>query len=100
MGLGDLTSRQAVLDAMAEFDRLGRDAFLDKYGFGRARDYFLVVDGRRYDSKAIVGAAHGYQFQHDGALGADAFSGGDATVRRKLAGIIHAGDLAFVIERA
>ena len=93
MGLGDLTSRQAVLDAMAEFDRLGRDAFLDKYGFGKARDYFLVDDGRSYDSKAIVGAAHGYQFPKDGALGADAFSGGDATVRRKLA------ELGFTVER-
>lgn len=94
MSLGDLTSRQAVLDAIAEFDRLGRDVFLDKYGFGRAREYFLVVDGRRYDSKAIVGAAHGYQFAEDGALGADAFSGGEATVRRKLA------ELGFDVERS
>jgi predicted RNA-binding protein with PUA-like domain len=94
MGLGDLTSRQAVLDAIAEFDRLGRDGFLDKYGFRRAREYFLVVDGREYDSKAIVGAAHGYQFPDDGALDAYAFSGGEATVRRKLA------QLGFTIERS
>ena len=94
MALGDLTSRQAVLDAIAEFDRLGRDAFLDKYGFGRARDYFLVVDGREYDSKAIVGAAHGYQFPEDGPLRADTFSGGEATVRRKLA------ELGFTVERS
>lgn len=59
MGLGDLTS-DAVRKALAEFDKLGRDAFLDKYGFGRARDYFVIEDGRRYDSKAIVGAAHAW----------------------------------------
>jgi predicted RNA-binding protein with PUA-like domain len=94
MGLAELTSRQAVLDAIAEFDRLGRDVFLDKYGFGRAREYFLVVGGREYDSKAIAGAAHGYQFPRDGALDADAFSGGDATVRRKLA------ELGFSVERS
>jgi hypothetical protein len=58
MGLNDVT-REGVLAAMGEFDRLGRDAFLAKYGFGGARAYFLVHEGRRYDSKAIVGAAHG-----------------------------------------
>jgi hypothetical protein len=30
--LEELTSRDAVLDAIAEFDQLGRDAFLEKYG--------------------------------------------------------------------
>jgi predicted RNA-binding protein with PUA-like domain len=92
MALGNLTSREAVLQAISEFDWLGRDAFLEKYGFGRAREYFLMVNGQQYDSKAIVGAAHGYQFPEDGALAADAFSGGDATVRRKLA------ELGFTVE--
>ena len=30
-------------------ERLGRDAFLARYGFGRARDYFLFLNGKRYD---------------------------------------------------
>ncbi|GAB3988320.1 hypothetical protein GCM10029978_110400 [Actinoallomurus acanthiterrae] len=59
MALSDIT-REAVLAAIAEFDRLGRDAFLDKYGFSRARRYMLQYDGRLYDSKAIAGAAHGH----------------------------------------
>ncbi len=46
--------------AVEEFDRLGRRAFLERYGFGPSRTYHLVVDGRSYDSKAIVGAAHGF----------------------------------------
>jgi 5-methylcytosine-specific restriction protein A len=84
MSLGDLTSRDAVLRAVAECDRLGRDAFLDKYGFGRARSYFLDYNGRRYDSKAIAGVAYGYQFPADGPLKASQFSGGNNTVKAKL----------------
>ena len=82
--LADLTSRDAVLRAVAEFDQIGRDAFLDKYGFGRARRYFLVHGGRRYDSKAIVGVAYGLQFPAVGPLRPRDFTGGDATVKRRL----------------
>ena len=84
MSLRDLTSRQAILDAIAEYDRIGQVAFLERYGFGRAREFFLVVEGREYDSKAIVGAAHGYQFPQAGPLTARDFSGGEATVQRLL----------------
>ena len=59
MGLRDIT-RTAVLAAIAEYDRLGQDEFLDKYGFDRARSYLLIHNGKAYDSKAIVGVAHGF----------------------------------------
>lgn len=78
MAVTDLNDRRAVLDALNEYDRVGRDTFLERHGFGRARDYFIQHEGRLYDSKAIVGVAHGYQFGT--ALGADAFSGGDTVV--------------------
>jgi hypothetical protein len=81
MALRDITSRQAILDAVAEYDRIGQVAFLKRYGFGRAREFFLAFGGREYDSKAIVGAAHGYQFPNEGPLSARAFSGGEATVQ-------------------
>ena len=68
MSLGDLTDRQVVESTIEEFDRIGRDAFLAKYGFGPARSYFLLHRGFRYDSKAIAGAAHGYQFPAAGPL--------------------------------
>lgn len=84
MGLGDITDRQAVLHAIAEFDDLGRDRFLAKYGFGRSRAYWLVHDGKRYDSKAVVGAAHGYVPGASGPLRAAEFTGGEASVKRKL----------------
>lgn len=37
MSLADLTSRDAVLAAIAEYDRLAQEAFLAKYGYKRAR---------------------------------------------------------------
>jgi 5-methylcytosine-specific restriction enzyme A len=87
MGLADLTT-SAVSHAIEEFDRIGRDAFLKKYGFGKARDYVLQQDGRSYDSKAIAGAAHAYLPERT-ALSAREFSGGDATVRRTLEALGH-----------
>lgn len=84
MGLSDITSRQPVLDAIAEFNRLKRDQFLKKYGFRRSRSYWLIHDNQRYDSKAIVGVAHGYARPDLGPLTTKEFSGGEASVRRKL----------------
>ncbi len=84
MGLGDVTDREAVASAVAEFDEIARKQFLDRYGFGPARSYFLVLADNRYDSKAIVGAAHGFQHPGLGPLGPDAFSGGEETVAKKL----------------
>jgi hypothetical protein len=84
MALSDMQSPKAVRDAVAEFDRLGREVFLERHGFGHARRYFLDMGGRLYDSRAIVGAAHGYEFPDEGPLRSSEFSGGEATVQRKL----------------
>jgi hypothetical protein len=81
VALADLTSRDAVLAAMEEFDKLGRDQFLERYHFRRARDY-EVHGGKRYDSKAIVGAAHGHQHPSLGPLRWDDFNGGQPTIRK------------------
>lgn len=48
----------AVEAALAEFDKLGRQDFLNRYGFGFATKYLLRNEGRFYDPKAIIGAAH------------------------------------------
>lgn len=84
MGLASLNDRAAVISAVQEFDEVGRTNFLRKYGFAPARSYFLVLYGRFYDSKAIVAAAHGYQFPQQGPLASIDFSGGERTVRAKL----------------
>lgn len=78
MSLADIR-RDAVLGAVDEYDRIGRHAFLERYGFGPAKTYFLTVDGQHYDSKAIVGAAHG-MLDGQRPLRADEFYGGRAVV--------------------
>ena len=60
MALRDLSDPQAVLDAIAEFDRLGRDTFLATHQFGPSRSYLIRTETGDYDSKAIAGVAHGY----------------------------------------
>jgi len=84
MGLADVTDPNAVLAAIREADELGRERFLEKYGFGESRQYFLTHEGKRYDSKAIIGAAHGIQHPDMGPLTAHDFSGGERTVQRQL----------------
>ena len=84
MSFSDISSRDAILDAVEEFDQIGRVAFLAKYGYGRAREYLLVYNGCLYDSKAIVGVAHGYEYPHKGPLKFDEFVGGKHTVKPKL----------------
>jgi hypothetical protein len=94
MTIDRLTNVAAVQAAVAEFDRVGRTAFLAKYGFGRAREFMLrMPSGALHDSKAIVGAALGYQYPDQGPLSAGEFSGGEATVERKLR------DLGFDVVR-
>ena len=84
MPLSALSERSAVLNAIAEYDELGREAFLARYGYGSSRSYFLEHNGKEYDSKGIAGVAVGKQFPNEGPLRHDQFSGGDATVRAKL----------------
>jgi 5-methylcytosine-specific restriction protein A len=81
-GIAALTDRNAVLKAMTDYDRLGRDAFLDHHRFGRAKWWYVLNDGKQYDSKAIVGAAIGYQTGNP--LTTNDFGGGEETVVRKL----------------
>src|SRR5689334_13134103 len=88
MSLALLTSRDAVLAAMREFDELGREGFLAKYGYGRANAYFVEQDGHLYDSKALAGVAVGIEHPERGPLRANEFSGGD-TVKAKF------GELGF-----
>ncbi|WP_344903208.1 HNH endonuclease signature motif containing protein [Actinomadura meridiana] len=81
MDLSAIT-RDAVLEAIGECDELGRQRFLDHYGFDPARQYFVYHDGAYYDSKAIVGVA--YRHVTGRPLTADQFSGGRQTVVRAL----------------
>ena len=75
-----VTERTAVERAIEECDRLGREAFREKYGFGEARSYYIRHNGKTYDSKAIIGVAFGYQ-HNTKPLRYNDFSGGAATVK-------------------
>jgi hypothetical protein len=93
MALDDIKKPESIEAALAEFRRVGRGNFLKKYGFGQSREYFLEKSGELFDSKAVMGAAHGYEFPKLGSLRPDEFSGGEQTVARKLR------SLGFKVER-
>jgi hypothetical protein len=84
MALNDLTSREAVESAVDEFDEIGRRPFLAKYHFGGSRLYLVMRDGKPYDSKAIAGAAFGFQHPDLGPLTSKEFSGGQHGAKAKL----------------
>jgi len=82
MALADIT-KSAVELALAEYDELGRDEFLQRYGFSDAKQYWLIYNGQAYPSKAIAGVAHKYVADNQ-ILPSPSFSGGEETVVKKL----------------
>jgi 5-methylcytosine-specific restriction protein A len=75
MTVSQVTSPEAVRAAAREFDALGEDAFLYEYGFGPASDSAVVIDGRLYPARALLGAAHGHQYPEIGPLTDGDFGG-------------------------
>ena len=84
MALSNLTDRNAIISAIKEFEELGRERFLAKYGYHPARSYFVLYAGGQYDSKAIVGVAHGIENPGLGPMQPSDFSGGESTVAKKV----------------
>lgn len=76
MAFWDAVQANHVHQAVAEYDRLGQERFLKQYGFGPARAYLLIVNGKTYDSKAIPGVA--YRLATGRLLAAGDFSEGVA----------------------
>ncbi|MCW2764936.1 MAG: hypothetical protein JWO11_895 [Nocardioides sp.] len=70
----DGLTQDHVRAAIDECDEIGAEVFLDRYGFGQAREYVLWHEDRSYDSKAIVGVA--YRHLTGRPAGSDEFSGG------------------------
>ena len=56
----DGLTRESVLSALAEFDRLGREEFLGRYGPRPSRSRWIQHDGRQYDMKPVWRAAFGH----------------------------------------
>src|SRR5262245_17940160 len=83
-------SRDDVLRAIQEYDRLGPERFFAEHGFGPSRTYELVLDKRCYPHKAILGTA--YEFATGQRLGSGDFEGGKAGAVRVL------GQLGFTVQ--
>jgi hypothetical protein len=69
-------TRDHVLRAAQQYDRLGPNRFLATYGYGASRSYELVWGGKHYPHKAILGAA--YELATGQRLKPGDFEGGKA----------------------
>ncbi len=83
-------TRDDVLRAIQEYDRLGPEGFFSEHGFGPSRSYELDWDERRYPHKAILGTA--YEFATGKRLGSSDFEGGKTGAVRVL------GQLGFTVQ--
>ena len=67
-------TRDDVVRAIQEYDRLGPERFFSEHGFGPTTTYDLVWDEHRYPPKAILGTA--YEFATGQRLESGDFEGG------------------------
>jgi hypothetical protein len=87
----DEVSRDDVLRAIQEYDRLGPDQFFAQHGFAPTTTYELISNDRRYPPKALLGAA--YEFATGRRLASGDFEGGKAGAVRVL------GKLGFTVQQ-
>src|ERR1700741_156028 len=90
MGTWDRGSRDEVLRAMKEYDRLGPERFFSEHGFAPTTTYELAWEERRYPPKAILGVA--YEFATGQRLSSKDFEGGKTGAVRVL------GELGFTVQ--
>lgn len=86
----DPVSRDYVVRALQEYDRLGPEEFYSAHGFAPATTYELIWDERRYPPKAILGTA--YEFATGRRLAPGDFEGGKSGAVRVL------GQLGFSVQ--
>jgi hypothetical protein len=86
---GEVT-RDDVLSAIREYDRLGPEKFFSKHGFGPSRTYELVWEKHHYPHKAILGTA--YELATGQRLDPGDFEGGKAGAVKVL------GQLGFTVQ--
>jgi hypothetical protein len=86
----DPVTRDDVLRAIEEYDRLGPEQFYAAHGFGPTTTYDLIWDEHPYPPKAILGTA--YEFATGERLASTDFEGG------KSGAVTVLGKLGFTIE--
>lgn len=89
MAAWNRVTRDDVVRAITEYDRLGAEEFFAAHGFGPTTTYDLIWDDRRYPPKAILGAA--YEFSTGQRLASGDFEGGKSGAVKVL------GDLGFAV---
>jgi hypothetical protein len=83
-------TRNDVLRAIQEYDRLGSEEFFSDHGFGPTTTYDLLWEERLYPPKAILGTA--YEFATGERLASGDFEGGKSGAVRVL------GKLGFTVQ--
>lgn len=78
----DEVSRDDVMRAIQEYDRLGPDQFFAQHGFAPTTTYELIYNDRSYPPKAVLGTA--YEFATGRRLASGDFEGGKAGAVRVL----------------
>lgn len=86
----DKVTRDDVVRAIGDYDRLGPGQFFAQHGFGPSRSYELIWDKRHYPHKAILGTA--YEFATGQRLVPGDFEGGKSGAVKVL------GKLGFTVQ--
>lgn len=86
----DQVTRNEVLRAIKEYDRLGAEEFFATHGFAPTTTYELVWEERRYPPKAVLGTA--YEYATGQRLASGDFEGGKTGAVKVL------GNLGFEVQ--
>ncbi len=86
----DHVTREHVMRAIHEYDKLGPEKFFAEHGFAPTTTYDLVVNKHHYPPKAILGTA--YEFATGKKLASGDFEGGKSGAVKVLE------DLGFTVE--
>jgi hypothetical protein len=86
----DKVSRDDVVRAIGEYDRLGAEEFFARHGYGPSRSYELIWQQHHYPHKAILGTA--YELATGQRLAPGDFEGGKSGAVKVL------GKLGFTVQ--
>tara|TARA_B100002052_G_scaffold244495_1_gene229939 strand:- start:328 stop:783 length:456 start_codon:yes stop_codon:yes gene_type:complete len=70
-------TKNAVLKSIEEYETIGQENFLSKYGYKKQTKYTLIYEDKHYTPKAIFGVAWSYQFPKDEPLKSSDLSSGE-----------------------
>jgi hypothetical protein len=86
----DRVTRDDVVRAIGEYDRLGPERFFSQHGYAPTTTYELAWEERRYPPKAILGTA--YELATGQRLASTDFEGGKSGAVKVL------GQLGFTVQ--